>query len=87
MTVEEITTVWLSRALGHGIKSSVINEVVHGTGSKIFITVEYDDFDPAADNTKRPPTRLCVKGGFDTRIMDSHPEISTLPSTVAPAYN
>jgi hypothetical protein len=71
MTPEEITSEWLSEALGVPVKSFKITNAIHGTASKIFLDLEYQD----ADSTREIPSKVCVKGGFNPVILQTVPEM------------
>ncbi|KAJ0115800.1 hypothetical protein J7T55_003969 [Diaporthe amygdali] len=69
---EDIVAEWLTHVFGQQVKSVEITRVVHGTASKVFATVVFDD-----DNisTASRPTFLCIKGGFDPKIIAHYPWI------------
>ncbi|POS73389.1 hypothetical protein DHEL01_v208213 [Diaporthe helianthi] len=59
---EGIHPTWLTSVLRKQVNTVEITKVVHGTASKVFVTVVYDAEDTS--NTNRPKF-LCIKGGFD----------------------
>lgn len=69
---EDIVTNWLTHVLGRQIRTMEVTKVVHGTASKVFVTVVYDD-----DNTSSTSRTelLCIKGGFDPKIRALYPWI------------
>jgi hypothetical protein len=69
---EDIIPTWLTHVLGYQVNTVEITKVVHGTASKVFATVNYNDDD--ASNTSRRKY-LCIKGGFDPRIKAQYPWI------------
>lgn len=69
---EDITPTWLTHVLGHQVNTVEITKVVHGTASKVFATVSYDD-ENTSETTR--PRYLCIKGGFDPNIKAQYPWI------------
>ncbi|KAL4725696.1 hypothetical protein ACLX1H_007847 [Fusarium chlamydosporum] len=70
VTPEEVTSAWLSRALGVGIKNFEITSIIHGTATKLFLTIEF------ADNVQTEiSNRVVVKGGFNPVITKVFPEM------------
>lgn len=69
---EGITPIWLTHVLGNQVNTVEITKVVHGTASKVFVTVVYD-----AENESviSRPKFLCIKGGFDPKIKVQYPWI------------
>ncbi|MDX6584862.1 MAG: hypothetical protein QOI10_4046 [Solirubrobacterales bacterium] len=71
MAVEELTAEWLTTALsirqpGVVVSSVVVEHIIWGTATKILVSVDYRD-SPAPGG---PPSRLCVKGGFDAGVRE-----------------
>ena len=65
LTPDEISASWLSNALGvahPGVKVETIEQtdIMWGTGTKVFLTVSYNDAGQAAGL----PERLCIKAGL-----------------------
>lgn len=65
LTPEDFTPEWLSQALarrypGVAVTHVELSKVIHGTASKILLTLEYN----AAGRQQGLPSRLCAKGGF-----------------------
>lgn len=71
---EEITAEWCSKALGHKVTAVKIVEAMHGTASKTFIEVVYEESEAAAV----PPTQLCVKGGFNPQLVQMMPTLKAV---------
>ncbi|KAH7028952.1 kinase-like domain-containing protein [Microdochium trichocladiopsis] len=71
VTVAELTAEWFTKTLGHKVKSAQIVKEIHGTASKILVELQYDGDDAAAT----PPTKLCVKGGFNPTVMKLYPPL------------
>ncbi|KAI1134061.1 kinase-like domain-containing protein [Hypoxylon sp. FL0543] len=69
---EEITASWLAKVLGAQVKSIKIKNVVPGTATKVYVTVEYEG-DAQADKTASKPTDLCLKGGFNPAFIEQLP--------------
>lgn len=72
---EDIDTTWLTHVLGHQVKTVKVTKIVHSTASKVFVTVFYDDSNPSS---ARRPELLCIKGGFDPKIMAQYPWIVSI---------
>ncbi|KAJ4268821.1 hypothetical protein NW762_002891 [Fusarium torreyae] len=70
MTPEEVTSEWLSEALGVTIKDFEITSVSHGTSSKLFLNLTFGD----GVQTKIPQ-KVCLKGGFNPVIRETVPEM------------
>lgn len=63
--IDEITPDWLTTALsiaspGTKVEDVVIDEVLWGTATKVFLTATY-----LARHDDGPPEKLCLKGGFN----------------------
>ncbi|KAI0385675.1 kinase-like domain-containing protein [Hypomontagnella monticulosa] len=69
---EEITATWLSQVLGAKVASIKLNNITHGTASKLYIAVNYDGGADADLATPRP-TQICVKGGFNPVFLQQMP--------------
>lgn len=69
---EDIVAGWLTRVLGHPVSTVEVTKVLHGTASKVFVKVIFDD-----DNTSdaKRPESLCIKGGFNPNIKALYPWI------------
>jgi hypothetical protein len=61
LEVGDITAEWLGQALGREIQNLEVDEVIHGTATKVLIKATGSDGAVA---------RLCVKGGFNPELMD-----------------
>ncbi|RSL83848.1 hypothetical protein BHE90_012757 [Fusarium euwallaceae] len=70
MTPEEVTTEWLSEALGVSIQDFDITSISHGTSSKLFLNLTF------ADGVETDiPQKVCLKGGFNPVIRETVPEM------------
>ncbi|CAJ2500762.1 Uu.00g036150.m01.CDS01 [Anthostomella pinea] len=74
-TPKEVTATWLSSVLGTSIRSIELTKIQHGTASKLFYTVTYDDDSHAAEQR---PTQLCLKGGFDPALVQKMPWVTSI---------
>lgn len=61
----DVVASWLTHVLGHQVSTVQTTNVVHGTASKIFVTVVYNDDNTSSANRTE---FLCIKGGFDPKI-------------------
>jgi hypothetical protein len=60
VTPDELTPAWLSLALGAAVTETVVDEVIWGTTTKVFVRVTYD-----GDGARGVlPSSVCVKGLF-----------------------
>lgn len=75
LTVEGLTASWFSKILGKQVKEASIVETMHGTASKILVQLDLEDADAAAGDSEAPPTRVCVKGGFNPALVALHPSL------------
>ncbi|CAF3518259.1 unnamed protein product [Fusarium graminearum] len=65
-TPDQVTVSWLSKVLGHNIKSAELTQsILNATASKLFFTIEYQDDNNNADR----PKNVCLKGGFNPAMM------------------
>jgi Phosphotransferase enzyme family len=69
--VDDLTPEWLTAALQQRypeltVTTVRVEEVIWGTATKVRLQVGYDASPPSAG----PPVALCVKGGFDERLLD-----------------
>lgn len=69
---EDVDVTWLTNVLGHQVKTVEITKVVHGTASKVFAKVVYNDEHASATSKA---TFLCIKGGFDPNIIAQYPSV------------
>jgi hypothetical protein len=60
-TPDELTSEWLSAALGRTVESVGIVDVIWGTATKVFLAPKYA-------LGQDGPERICAKGGFDARL-------------------
>ncbi|KAF4466772.1 hypothetical protein FALBO_6361 [Fusarium albosuccineum] len=70
MTPEEVTSEWLSEALGVVVTSFQITSVSHGTSSKLFLDLTFGD-----GVETEIPRKVCLKGGFNPVIRETVPEM------------
>ncbi|RYP68794.1 hypothetical protein DL770_008376 [Monosporascus sp. CRB-9-2] len=66
-SVEEITTAWLSQALGCEVEEVDIVKVINGTSSKILIKLEFPEEDDMSQ-------RLRIRGSFNPSLLAVYPE-------------
>lgn len=83
---EDIVASWLTHVLGHQVKTVEISKVVHGTASKVFATIAYDDDDDDISDNSRLKF-LCIKGGFDPIIKARYPWIVNIHFREADFFN
>ncbi|RFU32756.1 hypothetical protein B7463_g3571, partial [Scytalidium lignicola] len=69
-TPQEITADWLTKILGHKVKTATIVKEIHSTASKILLELTY--YEDVGDNA---PTQICVKGGFNQQLIALHPSL------------
>ncbi|KAH6887454.1 kinase-like domain-containing protein [Thelonectria olida] len=67
---EDISAAWLSEVLEVEVKDFEITSIDHGTSSKIFVTLVFEE-----GVETDIPTRVCVKGGFNPVIRQVYPEM------------
>ncbi|KAK2601165.1 hypothetical protein N8I77_010635 [Diaporthe amygdali] len=82
---EEITPGWLSKVLGVRIDGLKIHEIIHGSGTNVLIEVAYSK--NHASSKKLPPTRLCVKGGFNPQLLEMLPSLFAVYRLEAQFYH
>ncbi|KAG6367058.1 hypothetical protein INS49_001240 [Diaporthe citri] len=85
VAVEEITPGWLSKILGVRIDDLKIHEIIHGSGTNVLIEVTYPKSQGCSK--KRPPTRLCVKGGFNPQLLEVLPSLFAVYRLEAQFYH
>ena len=69
LEVSDVTADWLSAALslqrpGLQVRRLSVDNVIWGTATKVFVTAEYEQTQPAPEL----PSRLCIKGGFTPEL-------------------
>ncbi|CCT69100.1 uncharacterized protein FFB20_11785 [Fusarium fujikuroi] len=70
LTPDEVTSEWLSEALGVAVKDFKISSVIHGTSSKVFVDLVF------GDGVKTEiPSRVVLKGGFNPVIRETVPQM------------
>lgn len=74
VTVEEVTTIWFTKILGHRVKTAALIEAIHGTASKLLYELSYED----THNAASLPTHVCVKGGFNPDLVKLHPALNAV---------
>lgn len=67
IVIEGINPAWLSKILEVKVETLRVEEVIHGSASKVRIEVNY------TKSRRLPPTRLCVKGGFNPQLLEMLP--------------
>ncbi|KAJ4297449.1 hypothetical protein N0V90_005340 [Kalmusia sp. IMI 367209] len=80
---EDIAVEWLSKIFERKVKSVTLDRTIPGTATKVFVTVTYED----DSDTKKHPTRLCVKGGFDPNFIKMMPWIVMIYQRECDFYN
>ncbi|KAM5352624.1 hypothetical protein ACJ41O_005346 [Fusarium nematophilum] len=70
MTPEEVTSEWLSSALGVPVTDFAITSASHGTSSKLFLDLTF-----APGTETDVPSKVCLKGGFNPVIRETVPEM------------
>ncbi|KAI3395464.1 hypothetical protein diail_1327 [Diaporthe ilicicola] len=83
--VEEITPAWLSKVLGARVDTLKIHEIIHGSGTNVLIEVAYNK--DHGSPKKLPPTRLCVKGGFNPQLLEMLPSLYAVYRLEAQFYH
>lgn len=82
LVVEDITREWLSKALNVKVESLALQEVIHGSGSKVLVEVTY------AKSAKHGlPSKLCIKGGFNPQILEILPSLFAVYRLEADFYH
>ncbi|CZR47250.1 uncharacterized protein FPRO_08624 [Fusarium proliferatum ET1] len=70
LTPDEVTSEWLSEALGVAVKDFKISSVIHGTSSRVFVDLVF------GDGVKTEiPSRVVLKGGFNPVIRETVPQM------------
>lgn len=82
LVVEDITSAWLSKILKVKVETFRIQEVIHGSASKVLVEVTY-----ATKSGDIPPTRLCVKGGFNPQLLEMLPTLFAVYRLEAQFYH
>lgn len=82
LVIKDITPAWLSKVLKTKVRSVDFQPAIHGTGSKILIEVAY-----ATPATNHPPTHLCIKGGFNLKLLEMLPELFSVYRLEAQFYH
>lgn len=85
LVIEDITPAWLSKALNVTVETLRVQEVIHGSGSKVLIEVTY-----APTRGRRhalPPAHLCVKGGFNPQLLAVLPDLFAVYRLEAEFYH
>ena len=62
LTPEDFTPEWLIERLGTRVASVRIDDIIWGTATKVLVNVEYDA-------PTELPSSMCIKGGFDERLV------------------
>jgi hypothetical protein len=68
---EGITKEWLAAKLNLPIKTADMTRAIHGTASKLFFALTYED--DASSTTSDRPSLVCVKGGFNPALTTAIP--------------
>ncbi|CAG9937384.1 unnamed protein product [Clonostachys rosea f. rosea IK726] len=64
---DDVTKAWLTEVLGLKIKTAELTHAIHGTASKLFFTLAYEDSEEAVEK----PELICVKGGLNPGLTPS----------------
>ncbi|KAL1863968.1 hypothetical protein Daus18300_007933 [Diaporthe australafricana] len=83
--VEDITPAWLSKILETKVDALKVHEIIHGTGTNVLIEVTYNKNHGASKPL--PPTRLCVKGGFNPQLIQMLPSLFAVYRLEAQFYH
>lgn len=82
LAIEDITPAWLSRLLDVKVETLKLRDVIHGSGSKVLVEVAY-----ARSSKNAPPTRLCIKGGFNPQLLEMLPALFAVYRLEAQFYH
>lgn len=82
VAVDDITPGWLSKILGVRINDLKIHEIIHGSGTNVLVDVTY-----SKSSRRTPPTRLCVKGGFNPQLLEVLPSLFAVYRLEAQFYH
>lgn len=82
LAVEDITPAWLSKTLGVTVETLKLQDVIHGSGSKVLVEVTY-----ARSSKNFPPARLCIKGGFNPQLLEMLPTLFAVYRLEAQFYH
>ncbi|KAG8166415.1 hypothetical protein KVR01_002104 [Diaporthe batatas] len=85
LTVDDITPRWLSGILGFKVNDLKIHEIIHGAGTIILVEVAYSE--NQGSSKELPPTRLCVKGGFNPQLLEVLPSLFAVYRLEAQFYH
>ncbi|KAI1779449.1 kinase-like domain-containing protein [Hypoxylon cercidicola] len=71
---EHVTASWLTSVLGRKVKAiePTRDPILNASAGKLFLTLSYENDDTG--DLKRP-TRVCIKGGFNTVFIERYPDI------------
>ncbi|KAF4502309.1 hypothetical protein FAGAP_1494 [Fusarium agapanthi] len=70
LTPDEVTSEWLSEALGVAVKDFKLSSVMHDTSSKVFVDLSFGD-----GVEMEIPGRVVLKGGFNPVIRETVPQM------------
>lgn len=101
LAVDEITPAWLSKVLRTQVDSLKVQDVLHGSGSKVLIEVSYCSSTSSSSSSspptslapstrtlrRHPPTRLCIKGGFNPDLLALLPTLFAVYRLEAQFYH
>ncbi|KAL1598756.1 hypothetical protein SLS60_007897 [Paraconiothyrium brasiliense] len=79
----DVSAEWISQVLGRKVKTVALDRIIPGTATKVFVTITYED----DSNPKALPTRLCIKGGFDPKLVKMMPWIVMIYQRECDFYN
>lgn len=79
LSVDQITPAWLSKVLHTQVESLRVQDILHGSGSKVLVEATYSSSasKSSTNHIPTPPTHLCIKGGFNPDL------VALLPSLLA----
>lgn len=90
LVIEDITPAWLSKVLNVTVEALQVQEVIHGSGSKVLIEVTYAPSSSSPSGERRPPlppTHLCIKGGFNPELLAALPDLFAVYRLEAEFYH
>lgn len=97
LAVDQITLAWLSKVLQTQVESLKVQDILHGSGSKVLVEASYSSSSTITSNhsskdgrviaAATPPTRLCIKGGFNPELLAMLPTLFAVYRLEAQFYH
>lgn len=87
LVVEDITPAWLSKVLNAKVETLKLQEVIHGSASKVLVEVTYAKSSKIKERQDGAPTRVCVKGGFNPQLVEMLPMLFAVYRLEAQFYH